>query len=76
MLLGRQPSLDGRYTVFGRVVAGDHVLTKIETLETKREGIFVMPKERIEISSAVLLYADEHGTFVADLLRQPSFRSR
>ena len=56
MLLGSAPFLDGKYTIFGRVVAGDHVLSRLETLETKKEGIFVMPKERIEIlSSAVMM---------------------
>ena len=70
MLLGKAPSLDGKYTIFGRVVSGDQVrvrtqhvprvstrllgggrppfvwqvLSRLETLETKREGIFVMPK--------------------------------
>merc|ERR1712060_171990 len=30
MLLGDAPFLDGKYTVFGRVVSGDHVLSKLE----------------------------------------------
>ena len=36
MLLGDAPSLDGKYTIFGRVVAGDHVLSQLEQLETAR----------------------------------------
>ena len=71
MLLGNAPFLDGKYTIFGRVVSGDQaraahvhtkllrgggppvtassggewqVLSRLEALETKREGIFVMPK--------------------------------
>ena len=39
-----------QYTVFGKVVDGDDVLAKMENTETVKEGIFVMPKERIEIS--------------------------
>ena len=65
MLLGNAPFLDGRYTVFGRVVRGDHVLSKLEQVETKREGIFVMPKERIEISSAVMLIS-YHGKLIVE----------
>lgn len=66
MLLGTAASLDNRYTIFGRVVAGDHVLSKLETLETKREGIFVKPKERVEVVSAVVLYSDGRGGLVVD----------
>lgn len=67
MLLGAAPFLDGKYTVFGRVVSGDHVLAKLEKVETKREGIFVMPKERIELQSACIMYADEAGALFASL---------
>jgi len=55
MLLGTAPSLDGKYTIFGRVVSGDQVLSRMEALETKREGIFVMPKERIEVLSTSVM---------------------
>jgi len=55
MLLGKAPSLDGKYTIFGRVVSGDQVLSRMEALETKREGIFVMPKERIEVLSTSVM---------------------
>ncbi|EOD15744.1 hypothetical protein EMIHUDRAFT_436745 [Emiliania huxleyi CCMP1516] len=61
MLLGDAPSLDGKYTIFGRVVAGDHVLSQLEQLETRREGIFVKPKERVEVVSAVLMHASDGG---------------
>jgi hypothetical protein len=37
--------------VFGKMVAGEEALTKMEQVETRREGIFVMPKDRIEILS-------------------------
>lgn len=57
MLLGNAPFLDGKYTIFGRVVSGDQVLSRLEALETKREGIFVMPKERIEILSTSVMTA-------------------
>jgi len=55
ILLGNAPHLDGQYTIFGRVTAGWEVLAKFEQLETKREGIFVMPKERITIHSSYVL---------------------
>ena len=61
MVLGNAPFLDNKYTVFGRVVAGDAVLSKLEKLETKREGIFVKPVHRVEIVSAVVMVADGEG---------------
>ncbi|KAF3647463.1 hypothetical protein CQW23_01241 [Capsicum baccatum] len=51
MLLGDAPHLDGKYTIFGKVTKGDETLTKLEQLPTRREGIFVMPTERITIHS-------------------------
>ena len=61
MLLGAAPHLDEQYTVFGRVISGDDVLAKLEQVETKREGIFVMPKTRITISSGeVGAYVPRH----------------
>jgi len=66
MLLGDAPFLDHKYTIFGRVVAGDFVLSQLETLETVREGIFVKPKTRVEIVSAILMYADGAGGLVLD----------
>ena len=49
ILLGDAPHLDGQYTVFGKIISGDETLRAMETAPTRREGIFVMPKERIEI---------------------------
>ncbi|KAM0883806.1 hypothetical protein ACQ4PT_031386 [Festuca glaucescens] len=51
ILLGDAPHLDGQYAVFGRVTKGDDTLRKLERLPTHKEGIFVMPLERIEILS-------------------------
>ncbi|KDD76989.1 hypothetical protein H632_c46p0, partial [Helicosporidium sp. ATCC 50920] len=47
ILLGPAPHLDMQYTIFGEVTKGLETLTKMEGVETHREGIFVMPKERI-----------------------------
>ena len=66
MVLGNAAFLDRKYTIFGRVVGGDHVLAKLEKLETKRDGIFVKPKERVEVVSAVVMYADGRGGLVVD----------
>ncbi|XP_054823384.1 peptidyl-prolyl cis-trans isomerase CYP23 isoform X2 [Prosopis cineraria] len=52
MLLGDAPHLDGQYAVFGRVTRGDDTLRKLEELPTRKEGIFVMPTERITILSS------------------------
>eukprot|EP00850_Spirogloea_muscicola_P021070 SM000235S08109 [mRNA] locus=s235:14817:16650:- [translate_table: standard] len=51
ILLGDAPHLDEKYAVFGKMVSGDETLRKMEKLPTKTEGIFVMPIERITISS-------------------------
>jgi cyclophilin family peptidyl-prolyl cis-trans isomerase len=52
MLLGDAPHLDGKYAIFGKVTKGDDTLKKLEQLPTRREGIFVMPTERITILSS------------------------
>ncbi|KAG6758835.1 hypothetical protein POTOM_035296 [Populus tomentosa] len=52
MLLGNAPHLDGQYAIFGKVTKGDDTLTKLEQLPTRKEGIFVMPTERITILSS------------------------
>ncbi|KAM7484346.1 hypothetical protein LguiA_000355 [Lonicera macranthoides] len=52
MLLGDAPHLDGQYAIFGKVTKGDETLKKLEQLPTRREGIFVMPTERITILSS------------------------
>ncbi|KAK1437749.1 hypothetical protein QVD17_03547 [Tagetes erecta] len=51
MLLGDAPHLDHKYAIFGKVTKGDETLKKLEELPTHREGIFVMPTERITILS-------------------------
>ncbi|KAK4380467.1 hypothetical protein RND71_002329 [Anisodus tanguticus] len=51
MLLGNAPHLDGNYAIFGKDTKGDETLRKLEQLPTRREGIFVMPTERITIHS-------------------------
>ncbi|XP_047322725.1 peptidyl-prolyl cis-trans isomerase CYP23-like [Impatiens glandulifera] len=51
ILLGDAPHLDGEYAIFGKVTKGDETLRKLEEVPTRREGIFVMPKERITIHS-------------------------
>ncbi|XP_072979120.1 peptidyl-prolyl cis-trans isomerase CYP23 [Typha angustifolia] len=51
ILLGDAPHLDGQYAIFGRVTRGDDTLRQLEELPTRREGIFVMPTERITILS-------------------------
>jgi len=66
MLLGDAPFLDNKYTIFGRVVKGDAVLSRLEKVETIREGIFVKPKARVEVLSAVVMYADGQGGLVLD----------
>ena len=69
MLLGRAKHLDGTYAVFGEVVAGDAVLQALEALPTRREGIFVMPTERIEIRST---YIYGHGAMHAAAFGSPA----
>ena len=66
MLLGPAPFLDKKYTIFGRVVAGEFVLSQLEKLETVRDGIFVKPKQRVEIVSAVVMQADGKGGLVLE----------
>ncbi|KAH6756333.1 Cyclophilin-like peptidyl-prolyl cis-trans isomerase family protein [Perilla frutescens var. hirtella] len=51
ILLGDAPHLDGQYAIFGKVTKGDETLSKLEEVPTRREGIFVMPTERITILS-------------------------
>lgn len=51
ILLGNAPHLDMKYTIFAKVTRGMEALRKMEGVETRREGIFVMPKERITIHS-------------------------
>ena len=46
IVLARTPSLDGKYTVFGRVVSGMEVIEKIEAAPLNGEE----PVTRIEVS--------------------------
>eukprot|EP00245_Coleochaete_scutata_P014726 TRINITY_DN6367_c0_g6_i1.p1 TRINITY_DN6367_c0_g6~~TRINITY_DN6367_c0_g6_i1.p1 ORF type:complete len:241 (-),score=42.17 TRINITY_DN6367_c0_g6_i1:238-960(-) len=51
ILLGNAKHLDNQYAVFGKVTNGWQTLTALEAVETRQEGIFVMPLERITIFS-------------------------
>mmetsp|Transcript_408 Transcript_408/g.1113 ORF Transcript_408/g.1113 Transcript_408/m.1113 type:complete len:252 (-) Transcript_408:93-848(-) len=51
ILLGAAPHLDMAYTIFARITRGMDIVHKLETLPTRTEGIFVMPLERISITS-------------------------
>ena len=50
IVLDRTPSLDGKYTAFGRVVAGLDVVTKIAGAALDGEA----PRARIEIVKATV----------------------
>ena len=49
VLLGEARHLDGKYAAFGEMTDGEETLKALERVETRREGIFVKPVERIEI---------------------------
>ena len=51
VMLGPAPHLDMNYAIFGEVTHGIETLRAMEEVETTREGIFVMPVERITIHS-------------------------
>jgi peptidyl-prolyl cis-trans isomerase B (cyclophilin B) len=51
IVTGDAPSLDGKYTVFGRVVDGLDVVEKIETTAVSGEE----PVERIDVKSVRLV---------------------
>lgn len=69
ILLGPAPHLDMEYTIFGIVTKGIETLSGMEELETIREGIFVMPKERVEILSTYMYVTDSIGEDAASLGR-------
>ena len=50
IVLARTPSLDGKYTVFGRVVSGMDVIEKIEAVPLNGEE----PVTRIEVSRVTI----------------------
>jgi cyclophilin family peptidyl-prolyl cis-trans isomerase len=54
ILLGSAPHLDTKHTIFGEITSGYDVLESLQEVETVKEGIFVMPKERINIHSTYL----------------------
>jgi cyclophilin family peptidyl-prolyl cis-trans isomerase len=63
IMLGPAPHLDMQYCIFGRVTAGLEVLASLESLPTKREGIFVMPIDRVTIHSTyTYLSSSDVGT--------------
>ncbi|KAI3467371.1 hypothetical protein Pfo_024034 [Paulownia fortunei] len=41
----------GQYAIFGKVTKGDETLRKLEQVPIRKEGIFVMPTERVTILS-------------------------
>jgi len=61
VLLGDAPHLDGQYAVFGRMTAGEETLAKLEAVQTRKEGIFVMPKERVSVISTYFRHGGETG---------------
>lgn len=69
-LLGDAPHLDMQYTIFGRVTRGMEALRKMEGVETRREGIFVMPKERVQVYATHWRYASVGGPPALGALHQ------
>lgn len=70
MLLGDAPHLDGQYAVFGKVTKGDEVLSKLEELPTRKEGIFVMPLQRITILSTYYYDIEESNDEIVSCKEQ------
>ena len=60
VLLGAAPHLDMNYAIFGEVTKGIEALASMEKVETKRDGIFVMPLERITIKSTYMYVVDDN----------------
>ena len=54
IMLGPAPHLDMNYAIFGEVTKGLETLRSMEAVETTRDGIFVMPVERITIHSTYM----------------------
>jgi len=54
---GAAPFLDGQYTAFGKLVAGDVVLEKIATSATKPGGEGSTPVDRLEVISVTIVEA-------------------
>jgi len=73
ILLGDATHLDGQYCQFGELISGFEVLDELQKLETTKSGIFVMPKERIEIMSTyVTSGGDGDNNCVEEKLRTES----
>ena len=60
LMLGDAPSLDNKYTAFGKLIKGDEVLGKIgdTPVGPNRSGEMSKPKERIEVQSVKIVPAD------------------
>ena len=54
-------SLDGKYTVFGRVIDGLDVLGKIQRIDPEKPGGFVIPAEPDKIIKAEMLRKRDHA---------------
>jgi len=52
VMLHDSPHLDMQYAIFGEVVSEIETLARMEEVETTKSGIFVMPKERVQIHSS------------------------
>jgi cyclophilin family peptidyl-prolyl cis-trans isomerase len=59
VMLGPAPHLDMTYSIFGEVTEGLEVLEALEALPTRKEGIFVMPLQRIAILSTYVYYVED-----------------
>eukprot|EP00197_Chlamydomonas_leiostraca_P011166 CAMPEP_0202861784 /NCGR_PEP_ID=MMETSP1391-20130828/3064_1 /ASSEMBLY_ACC=CAM_ASM_000867 /TAXON_ID=1034604 /ORGANISM="Chlamydomonas leiostraca, Strain SAG 11-49" /LENGTH=251 /DNA_ID=CAMNT_0049541221 /DNA_START=18 /DNA_END=773 /DNA_ORIENTATION=- len=57
--LGDAPHLDMQYGIFAQVTRGMEVLHQLEALPTKKEGIFVMPLERVTIVNSYWYYVQK-----------------
>lgn len=78
ILYGPASWLDMQYTIFGKVMTGMDTVYKFDKLPTKKEGIFVMPLERITIHSTFVVYVDdpddiEGKSFVLSKSELPSY---
>ena len=56
IMLGDSPHLNDQYTIFGEVTRGLDVVQGWQDLPTEKKGIFVVPKERIEIKRTYILH--------------------
>ena len=61
IMLGPAPHLDGNYALFGELKSGLGTLTAFEKVPTRKEGIFVMPVDRIDIRASYVYPVAEGG---------------